>query len=280
MVASHRESPFALTTAIAIAGASMYCYDCLIKSRKISSPPTATKCASPTHSTQTTKTITTKCASPTHDDVDLSVLPCIRNRRSVFPKSFLKDAPPVDDSIIRSLLDAALWSPFHGKNYAGNQHPAKFVVLGKQSMIDMQYLTLEYYDKNWKTHWKNEEEYREWRNMTEDEITGRWGPVSHMIAITMRRQSGPKRLPEWEEAAAVAAATQNMHIQSTKFPQLGCYWSSWHDAARDSDEMKQFLKMEDEDKCMGFFIIANVKPASSKDRRRRDRSILQVEWRS
>merc|ERR1712156_1136518 len=98
----------------------------------------------------------------------------------------------------------------------------------------------------------------------------------------MRRQSGPKRLPEWEEAAAVAAAVQNMHIQSTKFQQLACYWSSWHDAARDSDEMKSFLNMNDEDKCLGFFIVAqqSTTSAEAKDRRKRDRSLLHVEWRT
>jgi len=174
---------------------------------------------------------------------------------------------------------------FHGKCFAGQQHPARFVVLGKQSMVEMQQMTLQYYDRNWhKFGWGSgkigsQEEYQAWRKMTEDEATGRWGPCSHMIAIVMRRQSGPKRLPEWEEAAAVAAATQNMHIQSTKFPQLACYWSSWHDSARDSDEMKAFLGMEAEDKCLGFFIVAQVKKENSKDRRRRDRSLMAVEWR-
>merc|ERR1719162_544410 len=140
-------------------------------------------------------------------------------------------------------------------------------------------MTLEYYDKNWKeVGWAcggnaggKKEDYDAWRKMTHEEITGRWAPCSHMIAIVMRRQSGPKRLPEWEEMAAVGAATQNMHIQSTKFPQLACYWSSWHSACRDSDEMKEYLKMGPEDKCMGFFIVAqkDTKRFSEKDRRKR-----------
>ena len=209
---------------------------------------------------------------------DYSVLPCIRNRMSVFPKSWDRNATPFDPKIIQSLLDAALWGPFHGKCH-GNQHPAKFVVLGKESMVKMQQLTIEYYDIHWKSHWDSKEDYQDWRDRTEEEITGRWGPCEYMIAITMRRQSGPKRLPEWEEAAAVASAVQNMHIQSTKYPQLACYWSSWHDAARDSQEMKNFLKIEEEDKCLGFFIVAQSKDGF-KDRRKRDRSLLSIEWRS
>ena len=217
---------------------------------------------------------------------DLSVLPNIRDRRSIFPRSYLKDPPPLDNAIVESLMDAAMWGPFHGKNYAGQSHPARFVVLGKKAMVEMQELTLEYYDKNWReVGWASgtkgtEEEYNKWREMTHGEITGRWGPCSHMIAIVMRRQAGPKRLPEWEEMAAVGAAVQNMHVQSTKFEQLACYWSSWHSAFRDSTEMKDYLGMEAEDRCMGIFVVAQKDlKRCGKDRRKRDRSIMQVEWR-
>ena len=139
-------------------------------------------------------------------------------------------------------------------------------------------------DKNWQTTgWGSgvtgtQEQYDKWREMTEGEITGRWGPVSYMVAIVMQRQTGPKRFPEWEEAAATACAVQNMHLQATSFPGLACYWSSWHEAARDSEEMKQFLKMGPEDKCFGFFIVACCSP-DLKDRRVRRREELNVEWR-
>lgn len=210
---------------------------------------------------------------------DLSVIPCIRDRRSIFPSGFKKSPPPLDEAIVKSLLEAALYAPFHGRCYANQQHPAKFVVLGKQGMHDMQLLTLEYYDENWEQHWSSEEEYLKFRERTHDEITGRWGGVSYMIAIVMRRQAGPKRFPEWEETSAVACAVQNMHLQSTKFKELACYWSSWHGAARDSAEMKRFLDMEDEDKCMGFFIVGQAKNPDFKAKRVRDPSLMAVEWR-
>ena len=75
-------------------------------------------------------------------------------------------------------------------------------VLGREAMVAMQRLTLAFYDANWRTTgWANgvrgsEAEYRKWREMTEEEITGRWGPVSYMIGIVMQRQAGSKRLPE------------------------------------------------------------------------------------
>lgn len=147
-----------------------------------------------------------------NQEIQVSVLPCIRNRRSDFPSAYLKNPPIVHPSAIRSLLDAALYGPYHGRCFKGNMHPAKFVVLGKQGMVQMQRMTLAYYDKNWSNvGWGSGSqgslnEYQAWRQMTQDESTGRWGPCSYMIAIVMTRQSGPKRLPEWEESAAVAAA--------------------------------------------------------------------------
>jgi nitroreductase len=207
------------------------------------------------------------------------VLPCIRARRSVFPRSYVER--DVAASEVQLLLDAAMWAPFHG-----SRPPWRFVVLGKDSMQRMQRLTLDFYDTNWRTTgWANgkhgtEEQYCAWRAMTADEISGRWGPVSFMIAIIMRRQAGSVRLPEWEEAAATACAVQNMHIQAGALGGLACYWSSWHDAMRDSPEMGSFLGMHVEDRCLGFFMVAACDPAL-KDGRHRDRQThLCVEWRA
>ena len=103
--------------------------------------------------------------------------------------------------------------------------------------------------------------------------------MSFMIAIIMRRQAGSKRIPEWEEAAATACAVQNMHIQATSFPGLACYWSSWHDAYRDSEEHKRFLGMGGEDRCLGYFIVAASKPHLKDKRSRSAATHMCVEWR-
>ncbi len=137
------------------------------------------------------------------------LLPCIRARHSVFPRSYVDRE--IEESTVHKLLEAAMWAPFHG-----SRPPWRFVVLGRRSMVEMQELTLEYYDEHWsEVGWADgkrgdEAAYRKWRRMTEEEITGRWGPVSYMIAIVMRRQSGSKRLPEWEEAAATACRAEHV----------------------------------------------------------------------
>jgi len=147
------------------------------------------------------------------------LLDCIRKRRSVFPRSYsTRSVPP---ETIRRLLEAASWAPFHGP-----VPPWRFVVLGRRSMVEMQRMTLAFYDADWReVGWAggkrgSEAEYLAWRKMTEGEITGRWGPVSYMVAIVVRRQAGSKRMPEWEEAAATACAVQNMHIQASTQPGL------------------------------------------------------------
>ena len=104
----------------------------------------------------------------------------------------------LSDSLLSSPLP--LLARTHNHNHS--KPPWRFIVLGKQSMRSMQELTLRYYDEKdkWRAagRWADEEAYARWREMTEGEITGRWGPVSYMIAIVMRRQAGSKRVPEWE----------------------------------------------------------------------------------
>eukprot|EP00928_Gymnodinium_smaydae_P091036 TRINITY_DN74730_c0_g1_i1.p1 TRINITY_DN74730_c0_g1~~TRINITY_DN74730_c0_g1_i1.p1 ORF type:complete len:251 (+),score=31.97 TRINITY_DN74730_c0_g1_i1:84-836(+) len=211
-------------------------------------------------------------------EVKHAILPCIRARRSVFPRDYIDEK--IDASIVRCLLEAAMWAPHHGP-----LPPWRFVVLGGEAMVTMQKLTLAFYDQNWqRTGWGSgergsEAQYQKWRAMTEEEISGRWGPVSYMIAIIMRRQAHPEKLlPEWEEAAATACAVQNMYIQASAFPGLACYWSSWHDAARDSLEMQEFLGMQMEDKCLGFFMVAACRD-DLRDRRQRRLADMAIEWR-
>ena len=206
------------------------------------------------------------------------LLHCLRSRRSVFPVNYtLRAVPP---ATMQNLLKAAMWAPYHG-----SQPPWRFVVLGRKAMVEMQLMTLAFYDANWQeTGWANgkhgtKDDYLKWRTMTEEEIDGRWGPVTFMVAIVMRRQAGSKRLPEWEEAAATACAVQNMHIQASAHAGLACYWSSWHDAARDSDMMRNFLGMEAEDRCLGFFMVAACDPRLKDRRKRSPETHLSVEWR-
>ena len=66
-------------------------------------------------------------------EVEPALLPCIRARRSVFPKSYVDRE--ISRESVQLLLDAAMWAPFHG-----SRPPWRFVCLGKAAMIEMQEL--------------------------------------------------------------------------------------------------------------------------------------------
>ena len=75
------------------------------------------------------------------------VLESVTNRRSVFPRDYVDAEVPA--TVVQSMLDAAAWAPFHGPT-----PPWRFVVLGKSAMVEMQQLSLDFYDKNWQeTGW-------------------------------------------------------------------------------------------------------------------------------
>merc|ERR1711879_704348 len=90
-------------------------------------------------------------------------------------------------------------------------------------------------------------------------IKKKWSCCNTLIALCMLREAQlGKRLPEWEEIAAVACAVQNMHIMATSLG-LSCYWSSWNIAGRDSAPMSKLLgiSLPDGDRCLGFFVIGS-----------------------
>lgn len=217
------------------------------------------------------------------EEEELPIMSCIRERASVFPRSYVDKVPKwgsqVPKWIIDRLLEAAMWAPFHGP-----VPPWRFVVLGKSATLDMQHMTIDFYDRNWRDiDWKgvrgDEAGYRTWRAKATNDIDNRWSLVSYMIAIVVRRQAGSKRMQMWEEECATACAVQNMHLQASAYKGLACYWSSWHSAARDSQDMRDYLKMDDEDKCLGFFMVGMCDETITVRRSRKPETHLDVEWR-
>jgi nitroreductase len=75
--------------------------------------------------------------------------------------------------------------------------------------------------------------------------------ASAVIAVCMERQPTEKIL-EIEEIEAVACAIQNMHLTCTAYG-LGGFWAT--PKLIYSQEMNQFLKIGEKDKCLGLFYI-------------------------
>ena len=189
----------------------------------------------------------------------------LKARRSVYPKDYTGEAVP--DAQVAALLSAARWAPNHGKT-----QPWRFVVFGGVQKEALLHATLEWHLEQppdfWQTAFvhKGQPEFPDGEAFAayfEKAAQSKWRRASHLVAICRRRQrpSEKKRIPEWEETAAVACAVQNMHLLATSL-QLGAYWSSWYELFRTSPECVRFLGLEPEqgDVCMGVLCVGAMEP--------------------
>ena len=160
----------------------------------------------------------------------------IRNRRSIKPEDF-KPRKVMDD-MVSEILNNALWAPTHGMT-----EPWHFVVFQNEAIEALGGFMADTYKKN-----TSEESFMQKKH---DKFKDRPNLSSVVIAICMKRQESEK-IPEMEEVAAVACAVQNMHLTATAYG-LGGYWSSGPMIY--SDEMKEYLNLEEKDKCLGLFYL-------------------------
>ena len=165
---------------------------------------------------------------------DISTL--IRRRRSIFPKSYLQDAP-IERAEIEQLLENARWAPTHRLT-----EPWHFQVFHSPESRE----ALGDYMSDYYTKTTPPELFSEEKKQKAGENPRRSGAV---LAIVMRRDP-EQRIPEFEEIAAVAMAVQNMWLSCTAGG-LGCYWST-PGAALNADA---FLGLQPGEKCLGFFYM-------------------------
>lgn len=133
----------------------------------------------------------------------------IRQRRSVKPGQF---APGLlDDSIIYEILEAARWAPTHGMT-----QPWRFAVFCGDGITRFTRYRKEIYRSSTPEDQFNQQKY--------DKLEAGADKCSHIILMGMKRQES-RKLPEWEEVAAVASAAQNMQLMATAMG-AACYWST------------------------------------------------------
>ena len=75
--------------------------------------------------------------------------------------------------------------------------------------------------------------------------------ASAVIVAYMKRGDNPK-IPEIEEISSVACAIQNLCLTATAYG-IGSFWST--PKIIYTKEMNDFLKISDEDKCMGIIYL-------------------------
>jgi nitroreductase len=158
----------------------------------------------------------------------------IRERRSIFPKTYISKEIPKD--IILNILENANWAPTHKLT-----EPWRFKVLTGEILSKL---------SEWQVNWYKtnvpEEKFSE-RKLKK--LATNPQKAGAIIAICMQRD--PKaQIPEWEEVAAVACAVQNMWLTATSYD-IGAYWSS----PGFIKDIGPFLNLEDGESCLGFFYM-------------------------
>jgi nitroreductase len=160
----------------------------------------------------------------------------IKNRRTIYPEQF--SDRKVHKEQLELILNNAQWAPTHG-----NTQPWRFKVFTEESRQVLSNFLAETYLKLTPPEAQND--------LKLAKMMQRPMQASAVIAVCMERQPTEKIL-EIEEIEAVACAIQNMHLTCTAYG-LGGFWAT--PKLIYSQEMNQFLKIGEKDKCLGLFYI-------------------------
>lgn len=170
----------------------------------------------------------------------------IRNRRSVFPNIMIDKE--VSDDIILELLTNANWAPNHR-----HTEPWRFKIFkGNAKQRLGQFLADQY---------KLSSTAENFKQFKYDKTIKKAGQAGCIIAICMQRDP-QKRVPEFEEIAAVACAVQNLWL-SLEPHGLGGYWST----PKSIQNFGKFMDLNPEEQCLGFFYLGYYQDIELKGQR-------------
>ena len=160
----------------------------------------------------------------------------IKNRRTIYPQFY--SSRKVHKEIIEHLLQNATWAPTHGMT-----QPWRFKVFTEESRKTLSDTLSMLYKQHTPT-----ENFREDKFV---KMQARPFQASAAIVAYMKRGDNPK-IPEIEEISSVACAIQNLCLTATAYG-IGSFWST--PKIIYTKEMNDFLKISDEDKCMGIIYL-------------------------
>lgn len=170
------------------------------------------------------------------------VLSAIQFRRAVMQPAFSDQEVSKED--IQTLLEAANAAPTHKRT-----QPWRFVVFRGQGLDRLGVELARIYKEITPS-----EKYTE---LTEQNMAKKATTSKVAIAIIVD-YSG--ELPEWEELAATACAVQNIWLAAHSIG-LGGYWAS----PGLINHLGNFLKLADNQKCIGLFYLGHPKSADERE---------------
>jgi nitroreductase len=168
----------------------------------------------------------------------MNISEIIQNRRATPPRILLKK--PVKKEVIEQLLENANWAPNHKKT-----EPWRFKVFTGKAKAELAKKCGELLREKQALGYEVASEKIEKFETTVNNV-----PVA--IAIILQLDPA-KRLPEWEEVAAVSMAVQNMWLTATEM-KLGAFWAT----PAFMELFTDLLEVKQGQKALGFFYVGEV----------------------
>ncbi|MEM8718597.1 MAG: nitroreductase [Cyanobacteria bacterium P01_G01_bin.39] len=181
----------------------------------------------------------------------------VKTRRSTKPRLF--NGSKIEDSIIWQILENSNWAPNHGLT-----QPWRYKVFSDSGLVKLADFQANLYQKITAPEKFKPEKYERMRtNVLKS---------SHIIIICMERQKSAT-IPEIEEIEAVACSVQNMALTAAAY-EICSFWGSG--GVTYTPELKEFLGLGEQDKCLGYLYLGYSDNPATKSRR--DPIKDKVEW--
>lgn len=184
----------------------------------------------------------------------------IKSRKSTFING-LKEGGRIDNKVIEKLLENASWAPSHGLVQAW--HFKVFADDGVKRFFEAQ-----------KEIYKAITPKEQFFDFKYEAYSEKHKRVSHVIAIIAKRDPH-KRFPKQEDIVSVACAVENIYLSLNAF-NIGGYLSTGDLCY--SDQIRDFLNLEPEDTCIGFFILGIPDESFERPKRTRIAASDKTEW--
>lgn len=182
----------------------------------------------------------------------------ISNRHSSYPAQLSGER--ISTEKIQNLLELAKWAPTHRKT-----EPWRFQVFSGKSLLQLL---------------GAKKEWLKTQNLAEDMLQKKVSKfdqmakqVSHILSISVAFDE-MKRVPQWEEIAATAAAVQNMYLGMDSLEIAG-YWSTGN---TDSNESRNYLNLSDHERHLGWLFLGEKQKDLPSPRRIRKPTSEYTIW--
>jgi nitroreductase len=181
----------------------------------------------------------------------------IKNRRATPPKFMTKEAVP--KVTVQQLLENANWAPTHK-----NTEPWRFKIFTGEAK---EKLAINIYDFL-------EERIKKGANINLQKVQSLKENLTRVpvVIVIVLQHDEAKRIPEWEEIAAVSMAVQNMWLTATEAG-LGAFWAT----PEFMPLLSEILEIKPGQQALGFFYVGNIAmeyPSSG-----RGNIDFKVEWK-